>query len=766
MREKELRLALICYGGISLAVYMHGITLEIWTLARASRAFHESEPEGAGSAAIYHRLLARIEKEAGVRLRILVDIVAGASAGGINGVFLAHAIATGQSLSPLTRLWLDAADVDVLIDTQANPLSRTSRLWATPIAWWAAGRPGGAVERTVEPDARAEIRKKLTTFVRARWFTPPFSGEGFTALLLDAFGLMAAEPAGPPLLPRGQPLDLFVTVTDFHGHPQRLKLHSPAEAVETEHRLTLAFGDHGAEPRHLAAVPELVFAARATASFPGAFPPFSVGELDRVLTRREQEWPSRRGFLARALPRHAAVGAAERAVLIDGSVLVNAPFRPAIEALRDRPARREVDRRFVYIDPKPGSPDDRQPGETPLPGFFATVFGALSDIPREQPIRDNLEAIEARSGRIRRMRKIIEAIRPEVESAIEALFGRTFFLDRPTATRLANWRSKAQDAAARTAGFAYASYGHLKLSNVVDDAASLLCNLGDGERPSAETIRAAIWRHLHATGLTAPGALSSGGAIEPVVLFFRNHDVGFRVRRLRSVVRMLGGLQEAGACTPQAVETVREAVYASLASYLDRQRHDFFGPDMAEAAARSADDPVAALAMLAEARGLKAVDETADALMADALGKLPKDARRATLLTYLGFPFYDIATLALLDAEREQEFEAVKVDRISPDDATTIRGGGAAASLKGIQFSSFGAFFSRAYRENDYLWGRLHGADRLIEIVVSALPEGVTLEPGAVAGLKRDAFRAILDEERTRLTAIPGLFDALAAEIG
>ena len=29
MREKELRLALVCYGGISLAVYMHGITNEI-----------------------------------------------------------------------------------------------------------------------------------------------------------------------------------------------------------------------------------------------------------------------------------------------------------------------------------------------------------------------------------------------------------------------------------------------------------------------------------------------------------------------------------------------------------------------------------------------------------------------------------------------------------------------------------------------------------------------------------------------------------------
>ena len=31
MREKELRLALVCYGGVSLAIYMHGITKEVPT---------------------------------------------------------------------------------------------------------------------------------------------------------------------------------------------------------------------------------------------------------------------------------------------------------------------------------------------------------------------------------------------------------------------------------------------------------------------------------------------------------------------------------------------------------------------------------------------------------------------------------------------------------------------------------------------------------------------------------------------------------------
>ena len=33
---KELRLGLVCYGGVSLAIYMHGVTKEIHRAVRAS----------------------------------------------------------------------------------------------------------------------------------------------------------------------------------------------------------------------------------------------------------------------------------------------------------------------------------------------------------------------------------------------------------------------------------------------------------------------------------------------------------------------------------------------------------------------------------------------------------------------------------------------------------------------------------------------------------------------------------------------------------
>lgn len=769
MREKELRLALVCYGGISLAVYMHGITKEIWRLARASQAFHSPLPPDEKEKGVYYHLLQTISEECDLELRILADILAGASAGGINAIFLAEAISTGHSLDPLTDLWLEKADVDSLIDPEVSRLSRFAKSAAVPLAWAYSARHSASVDQTVEAAQRPEIRAKLASFVRARWFDPPFGGQLFTNLLINALEAMAANPAGPPLLPHYQPLDLFVTVTDFHGHPQRLRLNSPPDVAETEHRLILAFRDEGGRTRGLGSAPDLAFAARATASFPGAFPPFRVGEMDSVLKKRGQKWPGREAFLRRVLPRHSAIGDAENAVLIDGSVLANAPFRPAVDALQNRPTRREVDRRFVYIDPKPGSHSVRltATGESVSPGFFATVFGALSDIPREQPIRDNLEAIEQRSSRIRRLRRILDAMRPEVEAAIERTFGTTFMLGRPTAKRLAGWRAKAQNVAAKEAGYAFAAYAHLKLSAVVEAISAHVAALGAGKgKGSAERVRKAIWSAVRTAGINSEDAITSAGAQPRVVEFFRNFDLAFRIRRLRFVAQRIGEIGENGEAPDHAVELAREAVYGLIGLYRAAPHPARIDPALRAALKAAGDEPEQALDALAQIFSLKKIDEVADVRLTEALAAFPKAERRTLILAYLGYPFYDIATLPLIQSEGMDEFDPVKVDRISPDDATAIRSGGAAATLKGIQFNSFGAFFSRAYRENDYLWGRLHGADRLIDIVVSTLPEGKHLPPGIVATLKRDAFRAILAEEKPRLMAIQPLFEQLTVEIG
>lgn len=755
MREGELRLALVCYGGISLAVYMHGITKELWHLARASCAVHAGTPPPP-SAAVYADLLAEIATGADLNLRVLIDIVAGASAGGINGIFLGQAIATGQSLDPLTDMWLTSADVEALIDSAAAPPSRFSKVWALPLAWMAAGRSDAALDDADEA-TREEVRHKLSHFIRSRWFEPPFSGAGFTNMLLDAFDAMAASERGPRLLPPAQPLDLFVTVTDFTGHPERLKLHSPPEVLETEHRLVIGFRAVGGDS--FAHSAELAFAARATSSFPGAFPPFTVGELDAVLKARKRRWPGRSGFLARALPRQHAAGTVDRTALIDGSVLANAPFGPAIEALRERPARRPVDRRFLYVDPSPGARFGLG-GPREAPGFFQTILGSISELPRQQPIRDNLEAIAGRSARIERMRAIVAAIRPEVEAEVEATLGRAFFLNKPTPARLASWRRRAQEGARTRAGYSFAGYGHLKLAGVVDLVTGLLYAAG-GE-PGQQRwrgIHARIAAEVTARGLDQPEF--AGGAKSTTVAFLRQFDLAFRIRRLRLLARDIGEIDG----VEDVLQPIRDAVFESLAGYLDCQiadRHAALRPLI-----RSRDATGAALLDgLAASMDLTRLDTETDSRLATALSALPREGRRTLLLRYLGFPYFDVATLPLLQGEGLDEFDPIKVDRISPDDCTAIRAGGAEATLKGIQFNKFGAFFSRAYRENDYLWGRLHGAERAVDIVVSALPGDKRLRPGRIAAIKRRAFLAILDEEEPRLAAVPDLIAALRREIG
>ena len=768
MRQKELRIALICYGGISLAVYMHGVTKEVWKLSRASRAFLANEPQDTGTEGVYLRLLQHIQKSHGLRLRVLTDIVAGASAGGINGVFLAQAIHSGQSLEPLTRLWLERADIDVLLDPDARPWSRFAKFWAAPIVSYVLRRPGNVVSASVAPETRSEVRTKLSRFIRSRWFEPPFSGMGFSRLLAEAADAMAASDPGPPLLPPNHPLDLFVTATDFQGHLGTVRINSPPLVQESEHRLSIGFraptpaGSGG----NLAPVLELVFAARATASFPGAFPALQFREMDALARERGEDWPTRQAFAERIMPEHALRGEFENVALIDGSVLVNAPFAEAMHALRDKPAQREVDRRFVYIDPRPDQVGGMRRNDPRPPGFFSVIFGSLSSIPREQPVRDNLDMLARQSLETARLRMIIEALRPEIEQAVEKLFGHTLFLDRPSLKRLIAWRAKAHQAAIDRAGFAYHGYAQVKLAGVIEALAQLIhCAAPDLKLVTPQSIAHFLSAHLAAHGLDRLTDLR-GGASQPAIDFFAAHDLQFRIRRLRLLARRLSeDWDNTEGVTDAALERARVAVYGALALYFEREASASLGDNFAQLAVRLFEDPAAVLASIAERRQLQHTDLLVDAMLASALAEMPLALRRRILLAYLGFLFYDTVTLPLLRGEGQSEFDPVKVDRISPDDAPSIRAGGALACLRGVEFYNFGAFFSRAYRENDYLWGRLHGAERMIDLVASALPDTMTLTTDELHAFKRDAFLAILDDEAGVLTADAGLVAGIRAEV-
>ncbi|MDF8334056.1 patatin-like protein [Novosphingobium cyanobacteriorum] len=766
MRQKELRVALVCFGGISLAVYMHGVTREIWHATRASRALHRADPPNdprcSGVEGVYRRLLETVVRTRGLKLRFLPDIVSGASAGGINGVFLAQALATGQSLAPLTRLWLEKADIDVLLDPDAKPWSRFAKLWAQPIVWLALRFPGSVVSRTVAQGTRAEVRRKVSRLIRARWFAPPFSGIGFSHLIAEALEAMAASDGdGEPLLPPAHPLDLQVTATDFNGHPEELHLNSPPVVEESEHRLAIGFRHAVARNQPLAHAADLVFAARATASFPGAFPPLMVDEIDRMARERGIGWPGRDAFLQRIMPSRWKRGQIADAALVDGAVLVNRPFAQAMAVLRDRPAQREVDRRFVYIDP---SPDHMRlgPRGARSVGFFSAIFGSLSSIPREQPIRDNLETIEQQSRERARLRAIVDALRPEVEHAVEKLFGHTLFFDSPTQRRLTSWRNKAQQAAAEQAGFAFHGYAQVKLGGIVADLAEVIFDAAPQAATRAQ-VEAALWNHVRALGLDHLSH-AGGGASPEAIAFFRTHDVAFRIRRLKLLARRLThDWDEAEGITDQARDAARDVVYRAQALYQGRQTAGGLGPSITTSAPVACADPAAVLGAIASARNLTGIDLEVDAMIVGALAGMDKPLRRRFLHAYLGFPFYDIATLPLLQGEGMGEFDPIRIDRISPDDATAIRKGGTLACLRGVEFFNFGAFFSRAYRENDYLWGRLHGAERTLDLLCSTVQP--PLDEATIHAFKRDAFLAILEEEKDNLKAEPGMVDRVIEEV-
>jgi hypothetical protein len=112
------------------------------------------------------------------------------------------------------------------------------------------------------------------------------------------------------------------------------------------------------------------------------------------------------------------------------------------------------------------------------------------------------------------------------------------------------------------------------------------------------------------------------------------------------------------------------------------------------------------------------------------------------------------------------ELNEILIDRISPQDAHTLKGFDGLESLRGIGFSHFAAFLSRAYRENDYLLGRLHALDRLLDIVCDAAGLDGKADRIDILALKKRGFSLILDVEEKYLTDSRELIAALRRSIG
>jgi hypothetical protein len=172
------------------------------------------------------------------------------------------------------------------------------------------------------------------------------------------------------------------------------------------------------------------------------------------------------------------------------------------------------------------------------------------------------------------------------------------------------------------------------------------------------------------------------------------------------------------------------------------------------------------IGLLADDFSLNVMGRRVDGVLHNmAAADLPGGAQRALLNSFLGFAFWDVLAFTVTSWRDIGEFDEIRVDRISPDDANSLHHGGAEDILKGVGLGHFAAFFSRKHRENDYLWGRLHGAERLIDIVISS----AALEGAAggidVPAMKRRAFTAILEAEALHLGKSQRLLDELREEI-
>ncbi|MEQ8327163.1 MAG: patatin-like protein [Parvibaculum sp.] len=799
MKEKELRIALVCYGGVSLAVYMHGVTKEILKLVRASRIYHydvarsqrrsakyhdiDHDDRETDTEALYFELIQAIGQS--LELRVFVDTIAGASAGGINGVLLARALAHDLPMDSHRKMWLEQADIVALMD-EKHLAGRWDKLFMKPIFW-------GLTDKWLTryaPDI--EMRQKLQIFTRSRWFQPPFSGSIMSGMLLDACTAMGEpEPAKASLLPTGHRLDLIVSLTDFHGYSQNIPLHDPVSIREREHRHSLKF-TYFQHPSgtvesdfDLDHVPGLVFAARATSSFPGAFPPARIGELETVLKDRDVAWPTRDAFLRNNFKPLIAAGADPvKASFIDGSVLNNKPFAEAITAIRGRPAYREVDRRVVYIDPDPKG--GRVEAGGAAPGFFQTIRGALSDIPRNQPVRDELESLHDFSERVRRYRQIVAATRPHVRARIVQLFnGNDGAL--PSAEELAKLRNRANAQAAVEAGYAYDAYIQLKVSSVLDQITNIVATLSEAvHHPSDRlALSRAVETWAKENGIfPVQWAVHAAEGTEPSkedawVRFLREFDVNFRVRRLRFVIRRLNELyQNIDAAEnpdydPDVLDDFKASLYRNLERLQSETARRLRNEQTRELCKAIYDDGIAEpheidgfTAHVAPELNLVGLDKEIDASFVEMTAlPLPLEIRSELVQAYIGFPFFDVLTLPLNKWQDLDDVDTVQVDRISPEDARAIREGGAPATLMGRDLGYFAAFFSRRARENDYLWGRLHAADRLVDIVASSAPVAIQKSGLDLSKLKARLFRSILKAEKAHLDHVPELFADLEREI-
>ncbi|HEX8496099.1 MAG TPA: DUF3376 domain-containing protein, partial [Actinomycetales bacterium] len=620
------------------------------------------------------------------------------------------------------------------------------------------------------------------------------------------------EPHRRSLLLPGTPLDLFVTTTDLNG--TSILVATGAGGISqrvTDHAQVLQLRSTGADDVFgRDSVSALAFAARATSSFPGAFAPVSPRSFTREVAGRHVD--TDRIVDTFRTGHSGPPGSAQDSWFIDGGVLDNAPFGLVVEAIGHKRAETEVVRRLVYIEPDPGrhlgggaaeapasEPSDAAPGYLPaLIRGVVTVKGSHSILHELQTLRDlNLRILEV--GAIAALQADqVDAAVDEAFAQVPVAQGSTtgpgpasaWRMSEPDDVRALGDRLHAMAPSFTAAG--YPSYCRLKVEvagrRLADEIVERFVYPPRSSRSSF--VRAAItaWARGHVEW-QQPDPARLLELLGPV-------DVPYRERRLMFVLAGINRLYpEVGGGSGSPRRADLDALKSVAWTLLEQLRD---APRVAVGAV-----PEATIAFLGEGLSDSDVFESPedfgaahDADFTDlfltyrtSLGEQLADSslpvwqafethtagwddahRRAVMSRYLGFALWDSLIFPTVALSSLPQFSPITVSQLSPLTAMALptpEGG----KLKGVSMHHFGGFLDPAWREGDYLWGRLDAAELILRMLRTSGPSRrpgaptTSAQAAAEAGpWLRPALRAVLASEHD-LRRVADLRAALALDV-
>lgn len=707
--KQEIRIATVMYGGVSLAIYIHGVAQELLRLVRSTSGANVMDDP---VAQIYQEMSRQVRSLDpnpacdGERCptRFVIDILSGTSAGGINAVFLAKAIAIrARNLDKLRETWLDTADMEKLLNT------------------------GGIFE-------------PKRSLLRGEWMYQELN-QAFRAM--NSGDSLDDEDCFTP-----ERLDLFVTTTDLNGVPIPIRL-ADMEVPEKVHKGSFNFRYDNislAETpldieldtlRRHDFLPDfdamLAFASRCTSSFPVAFAPMKLADIQNTIG--EKEYVERKTkyceFFRWIPPKPLVLGHRnidiDQRELADGGYLDNKPFGHAIDAMTFRATKLPHCRKLFFIDPFPEIGEDKDT-RTHF-DFIQNGLAAATSLPRYQTIRQEIDRINranATQNRLRALHTLVNDNSGAVKDFSTEKFNAAIEDHAFGETTVENLTAHF--------GPAYPSYHEVRLLDSTDDLARIVSGLHEAvlSQDLFQAVRyiVRVWRNA----IYCPNA-EAGKQLENQ--FFTDFDYAFRIRR---AIHLLEWAQKERNSAEVCDSLIRQI------TRLQRTRERLSIPDSDSANHIWKDiqalgqvlswekvteilEPTADQARVKRAEAVyRQYKELIDAL-AEAIKKQWGDvfkANRQELRSLFAFPglksryksfdFEDMISLTFLEGSDVSEHTEVEIHRISPADGIQRP---LDRKLGGYALADFGAFLKREWRENDMFWGRMDASERIVSAILS-----------------------------------------------